>query len=132
MKIRALLVSAVSLMVAAGVAVAAQHGAAAAPAAKTAAAPAAAKKPAVKKVSVSGSVEAVDAAAGKLSVKDKKGAVVELVVAADAKIKRSGKAATLAEVMVGDKVMSAKGEDVNGVATIKKLDVKAPKAAATK
>jgi hypothetical protein len=127
MKIRALLVSAVSLVVAAGIAVAAEQ--AAAPADK--AAPVKAEK--VKKVkpvkvNVKGMVEAVDAAAAKITVKTSKGEVKELAVAADAKIKRSGKVVTLAEVMVGDKVNTAKGEEVNGVPTVNKLDVKAPKA----
>ena len=128
MKYSALFVSAVSFVVASGVVIAADQ--AAAPVAKPVAAATAApvKKAKVKKVSVSGTVEAVDAAAMKVSIKDKKGMVKELMVAADAKIKRAGKAATLAEVLVGDRVTSAKGEVVNGVPTLKKLEVKAAKA----
>jgi len=127
MKYSRLLVSVVSFVVASGVVIAAEQ--AAAPEAKpVAAATAPVKKAKVEKVSVSGTVEAVDAAAGKLSIKDKKGMVKELMVAVDAKIKRAGKVATLAEVLVGDRVASAKGEVVNGVPTLKKLEVKAAKA----
>jgi len=126
MKYRAMLVSALSLVLTASVVVAAEHTAATAgKAAGATSAPA--KKAKVVKVNVSGTVEAVDAAAGKISVKTKKGEVKELAVAADAKIKRGGKVATLAEVMVGDKVSKAAGEEVNGVPTVKKLEVKAAK-----
>ena len=131
MKYRSIFVCAVSMMVAAGVALAAEQAAApAAPAAKAApAAPAKAKKPSVKKSTIMGTVEAVDAAANKLSIKDKKGAVKEVAVAADAKIRRANKAATLAELVVGDKVL-VKVEETDGVVTAKKVDAKPAKIAA--
>lgn len=93
--------------------------------AKPAAKPAA--KPMMKKTM--GTVAAVDVAGGKLSVKDKKGAVTEFTVTADAKIKKGGKPATLADVMVNDSVTV--GYEMNGdQKVVKSVMVKAAKAAA--
>ena len=51
-----------------------------------------------------GTVEAVDAAMGKLTVKDSKGMTMVLPIAAETKIMKAGKPAMLADVMVGEKV----------------------------
>ncbi len=51
-----------------------------------------------------GVVEAVDAAAGTISVSERKGSVMVLPVTAGAKIMKAGKTAELADIKAGDKV----------------------------
>lgn len=66
-----------------------------------------AEKKAVKKAKMNvckGTVEAVDAAMGKLTVKDSKGMVMEMPIAAETKIMKGGKPAALTDIMVGEKV----------------------------
>jgi len=91
-------------------------------------APKAAKPKAAKVMSVSGTVEAVDAAGMKLTVKDKKGVATEFMLTADAKVKKGGKAATLADVMVGD-MATVKYTMNMDQKVVKSVDAKAPKAA---
>ena len=83
-------------------------------------------KPA-KTMSVKGTVEAVDAAGMKLTVKDAKGVATEFMLTADAKVKKGSKAGTLADVMVGD---SAEVKyTMNGdMKVVKSVTAKAPKA----
>lgn len=69
-----------------------------------------AKKEMVKKeakaaaMKFAGTAESVDAAAGKLTVKDKAGKTMAFTVGADAKVMKAGKKAALADVMAGDSV----------------------------
>ena len=63
---------------------------------------ASAKATTVKIFAVKGQITAVDATANTLSVKNAKGAVVDLVL--DANTKVTGKAAAVADLKVGDKV----------------------------
>jgi len=51
-----------------------------------------------------GTVQAVDAAAGKVTVTDKKGMTMVLPVTAETRIMKAGKAAALADLMAGEKV----------------------------
>jgi Cu/Ag efflux protein CusF len=82
-----------------------------------------------KNSQMTGEVTAVDAAAGKLSIKDAKGVVTEVMVPADAKVFKPGKkGATLADVMVGDMVTIGSAE-LNGVKTVKSVKVRPPKKA---
>ena len=55
-----------------------------------------------KMMTVKGTVDAVDAGGMKLTVKDKAGMATVFMLTAEAKIKKGGKPATLADVMVGD------------------------------
>jgi hypothetical protein len=94
---------------------------------KAASAKPAKKAAAPKTESLSGTVEAMDAATNKLSVKDAKGAVKEFVLAPTTKITKGGKAITLAELTAGEKVQ------VKFVGTdVKSVNVHAPKAAPAK
>jgi len=49
-----------------------------------------------------GTAESVDAAAGKLTVKDKAGKAMTFTLGADAKVMKGGKKAALADIMAGD------------------------------
>ncbi len=83
-----------------------------------------------KASTVAGEVVAVDAAAGKLSIKDKDGVVTEFAVTADAKIMKPGKkGATLADVVVGDNVtvMCMEKDGVKAVKHVKVKPAKKPK-----
>ena len=51
-----------------------------------------------------GTVEAVDAAMNRITVKDGKGMTMVMPIAAETKIIKAGKPATLADVMVGEKI----------------------------
>ena len=51
-----------------------------------------------------GTVEAVDAAMNRITVKDSKGMTMVLPIAAETKIMKAGKPAMLTDVMVGEKV----------------------------
>lgn len=51
-----------------------------------------------------GTVEAVDAAMGKIMVKDAKGMVMTMSIGAETKIMKGGKPAVLADIMLGEKV----------------------------
>lgn len=83
---------------------AADTGGAAAPQPQSQSAPA--EKPS-KRASLSkysGTVESVDAAANKVSVKNKKGEVKDFTIGADAKLTRGGKAILLSDIAGGDTV----------------------------
>ncbi len=122
---RRLITSVVAVLLCCGVALAAEkaaeneQGKAGGKAADKAACPA--KKPA--KCTINGTVEAVDAAAMKMTVKNAKGEVKELVLAADTAI--SGKVKTLAEIVVGSQVQVKMVGDAVKSVKVKKL----PKAA---
>jgi Cu/Ag efflux protein CusF len=80
----------------------------------------------VKTHVVNGTVEAVDAATGKITVKTKKGSE-EIVCGSTCKMEMKGKSCTMADVAVGDKVTAkCKGTDCVS------LKVAKPKAAAKK
>jgi len=119
---RRLIMSVVAVLLCCGVALAAEKAAenagdkAGGKAADKAACPA--KKPA--KCTINGTVEAVNAAAMKISVKNAKGEVKELVLAADTAI--SGKKVkTLAEIVVGSTVQVKMVGDVVKSVKVKKL-----------
>lgn len=116
-----LIVSAMAVMLCGGIALAAEKaaGKAACPAGKKSA-----------KCTVSGTVEAVDAAAMKMTVKTSKGEVKELVLAADTVI--SGKAKTLAEIVVGSSVQVKMDGDAVKSVKVKKLPKAAKEAKAEK
>ncbi|MEK7475135.1 MAG: hypothetical protein AAB152_05815 [Candidatus Coatesbacteria bacterium] len=83
-----------------------------------------------KHSAVTGEVTAVDAAGGKLGIKDAKGVATEVAIPADAKIVKPGKkGATLADVVVGDSVvvMSMETDGVKTVKSVKVRPVKPPK-----
>lgn len=81
------------------------------------------------KCTVKGIVETVDAAAMKLTVKDKKGEVKEVVLNAETKITGKGVKA-IADIAVGDKVEAKIVDDVAKKVNVKKAKApKAPKAA---
>ena len=92
------------------------------PAALVSAAPKKAAKTAMNKSS--GKVETVDAAMGKLSVKDKKGTVKEFTIGTDVKITRGGKTISLPEIAAGDTVTvsysgTAAAPEVKGILVAK-------------
>lgn len=113
-------VAALSVMLAGGVALAQAPAAPAKPVNKPA--PAAVKKevkPAV--VKFQGTVEAVDSAANKLSVKNKKGEVKEFVLAAGTMLTKHGKKIAIAEVAAGDMAaVTSHGADVKSIAVTAK------------
>jgi len=83
----------------------------------------------VKSHVVKGTVEAVDAATGKITVKTKTGSV-EITCGSTCKMEEKGKACTLADVAVGDTVTAkCKGSDC---VSLKVMKPKAPKAPAKK
>lgn len=113
------LMSVMAVALCAGIAVASEDAAAG----KTC--PMGAKKGA--KCICKGTVESVDAVAGKVSIKDEAGKVMTCTVDAKTKIKIGKKKATLAEVVVGEPVEAVcKGE------VIKSLTVKVAKKNAMK
>ena len=118
---------AIAMMMTAGV-VAADDKAMTAPAAKPAKKEAA-KKP--KSSKIMGVVTAVDAVAGKLSIKTKKGEAKDFTVAADAHVMKGKTKATLAEVMVNDDV-TVGIETLGDVVTVKSVTVKVAPAAKKK
>lgn len=79
-----------------------------------------------------GKVESVNAAANSVVVKTAKNATLTVVVNAQTKITKAGKAATLADLAAGDsvKVSYTVGADKSNTAT--EITVKAPKAPAKK
>jgi len=101
---RKIIIGAMSLALVAGVALAAEPTAApaAAPAAKAASCPKGKKAP--KTTTCKGAIEAIDAAAGTLSVKNEKGEVMAFKVVADSKVTVNGKKAALADLAVGQDV----------------------------
>ncbi len=70
-----------------------------------------------------GTVDAVDAAAGKVTVKDKKGMTMVMPVGADAKIMKAGKAAALSDIKAGDRVHIIYEGDM-GRPVVKELTIK--------
>lgn len=113
---RKVLMTAVAVMMVAGIA-----------AAEGGTCPKSAKGSKGKACNVSGEVVAVDAAAGKLSIKDAQGVVTDFAVTADSKIMKPGKkGATLADVAVGDNV-TVMSLEKDGVKTVKQVKVKPPK-----
>ncbi|MBI5244718.1 MAG: hypothetical protein HY922_13700 [Elusimicrobia bacterium] len=72
------------------------------PASKPAATKTKAAKPKISKYT--GTVDSVDAAANKLSVKNAKGSVKEFTLGADVKITKGGKLITFGELAAGDRV----------------------------
>jgi Cu/Ag efflux protein CusF len=110
---RKVMFAAMAMMVTAGVAMATGSGKGGASCAKM--------------PSMTGEVTAVDAAAGKISLKDAKGVVADWTVPADAKVVKPGKkGATLADVAVGDTVTVCY-EEAAGVKTVKSVKVKPPR-----
>lgn len=80
-----------------------------------------------KTCTIGGEVTAVDAEAGKLSVKDEKGEVTEFTIPAEAKVIKAGKKdATLADVAAGDKVKLI-CSDKDGTKTVVHVKVMDPK-----
>ena len=121
---RTVLAMAMAMMVTAGMA-AADDKAMTPPAVKPAKREAA-KKPKASKLM--GVVTAVDAAAGKLSIKTKKGGAKDFAVAADARIMRGATKATLAEVAVNDEV-TVGIETLGDVVTVRRVKVRVAPAA---
>ncbi len=77
-----------------------------------------------KKPSVTGEVTAIDATAGKLTIKAAKDAVSEWTVPAGVKVQKPGKKnATLADVAVGDTI-TVMYEEANGVKTVNTIRVR--------
>jgi hypothetical protein len=72
-----------------------------------------AQQAAPARVEVSGTVEAVDANAMKLSVTDARGTTREYAVAQDAAIRKNGRAVNLSEVAAGDSVTVTCGGPAN-------------------
>lgn len=84
--------------------------------------PAAAPKAETKKEAKSavtkfaGAVESVDAAASKLTVKNKKGEAKEFAIGAEVKISKGGKKAALSDIAAGDQVtIASEGDQVKSV-----------------
>ena len=120
---RKLMAIAIVLTMGAGMAMA--DGAAMTAAAKPAKKEGAKKAKATK---VQGTVTAVDAAGGKLSIKTAKGEMKDFTVGADAKIMKGSAKGALADVMVGDSVMVAY-EMMGEMMMVKSVKIKAaPKA----
>jgi len=109
---RKLITAGIAIVLCCGVAVAAEQAApGSAPAAKSCAAPAKGVRPA--KCTIAGTVEAVNAAGNRITVRMKRGEVKELTCTATTKITRRGKPITLADIQVGDRVtVKAAGTEV--------------------
>jgi hypothetical protein len=116
------------MMMGAGAAMAEDKAMTAAPAAKPAKKEAS-KKP--KTAHVMGVVTAIDAAAGKLSLKNKKGEMKDFMFAADVKVMKGTAKAAVADIMVNDEVTVAT-ETMGDVVTVKSIKISAPKKAAKK
>lgn len=77
-----------------------------------------------KKPSATGEVTAIDAAAGKLTIKGPKDAVSDWTIPAGVKIAKPGKKdATLADIAVGDTVTVC-FDEANGVKTVTSIKVR--------
>lgn len=87
-------------------------------------------KPEAKKEHIKmfkGVVEAVDAAAGRLTIKDHKGKKTDFTVAPEVAITKAGKQAALTDIAVGDKVHIAYEGEMNAP-LLKSIKVEKPEA----
>lgn len=121
-------VTAMALTAVLGASLAAAQQPAGAPAQKGAESkPAAPKKPAKPAMSkYMGTVASVDAAAGKLTVKNKKGEMKEFMIGGEVKITKGGKTAALSEIMAGDSA-TVSYEGTAEAPMVKSVAAKAPK-----
>jgi hypothetical protein len=118
-----MIICAMSLALVAGVALAAEQ--AVAPAAK--AASCTKGKKAEKSMTCKGVIDSVDAAGGKLAVKNAKAEVVTFTISADVKISINGKKAALADLVAGQDV-AVKYCGAAESMVVKSVSVKVPKA----
>ena len=93
-------------------------------------APATAKAPSAKKIQYTGTLSAIDTAGSTITLTDKTATPKTLTIAPTTKFHKDGKAATLADFVVGDKVTGSFTTDATGKMTAASLNKGSKKKAA--